>query len=79
MTATLVAALKIIAAIASIYGICKLETYLENKLDETSGKRTDALIISSVLAVVGLTIFIICQAWSICGPILVSFFGKIPV
>lgn len=72
MTSTLLLVVKIIAAIAGIYGVCKLETYLESKINEPYGTRTDILIITSIIAVTILAIFIMYQAWSICGPIIIS-------
>lgn len=65
MTPTLVALLKIIAAVFGIYVICKLETYLENKTSETSGVRTDILFITSIIGVIILSVFIFSQSWII--------------
>ena len=70
MTPTTIALVKIVIASVLLFVVCKVEGYLESKLTETSGTRTDILILSSVIISAAIGIFICYQIWIVISPVL---------
>ena len=70
-----VAIIKIAVAAILLWVVCKINGLIEAKLDEPYGKRTDALFLTTLVLVVGIGIFIVCQVVVIFKPLVIDVFG----
>lgn len=70
-----VAIIKIAVAAILLWVVCKVNAHIEAKLNEPYGNRTDALYLTTLVLVVGLGIFIICQVVVIFKPLFIDVFG----